>query len=183
MTRRKVWRTFDARPRFGNNYVGLRNRIAILSEAYSYLNFERRVSATEAFVEEIMRFVAANADDIRTLTRSADAEWSRRDTVERRHLIGTAALPDCRWTSSLARSADGQSAVGKPMRTMVESVVTPTSMTVYDRFVSTATRRVPREYIVPVSAIGLHDSVARKLGARHSGGETRRRSAYPSSSS
>ena len=58
---RKVWRTYDPRPRFGNNYVGLRNRIAILSEAYSYLSFERRVRATEAFVEEIMRFVAAHA--------------------------------------------------------------------------------------------------------------------------
>ncbi len=58
---RKVWRTYDSRPRFGNNYMGLRNRIAILSEAYSYLSFERRVRATEAFVEEIMRFVAATA--------------------------------------------------------------------------------------------------------------------------
>jgi hypothetical protein len=47
-----IWRTFDHRPRFGNNYVGLRNRIAILSEAYSYLDFQSRVAATSAFVEE-----------------------------------------------------------------------------------------------------------------------------------
>ena len=47
-----VWRTFDHRPRFGNNYVGLRNRIAILSEAYSYLDFKGRVAVTTAFVEE-----------------------------------------------------------------------------------------------------------------------------------
>src|SRR4029453_10244868 len=38
-----VWRTFDHRPRFGNNYVGRGNRIAILSEAYSYLDFPNRV--------------------------------------------------------------------------------------------------------------------------------------------
>ena len=31
-----AWRTFDARPRFVTNGIGLRNRIAILSEAYSY---------------------------------------------------------------------------------------------------------------------------------------------------
>ena len=47
-----VWRTFDHRPRFGNNYVGLRNRLAILSEAYSYLDFRGRVRVTEVFVEE-----------------------------------------------------------------------------------------------------------------------------------
>ena len=48
-----TWRTFDHRPRFGNNYAGLRNRIAILSEAYSYLDFKGRVEVTEDFVEEI----------------------------------------------------------------------------------------------------------------------------------
>src|SRR5262249_50279051 len=76
-TRPKAWRTFDERPRFGNNYVGLRNRIAVLSEAYSYLDFERRIKVTEAFVEEIMRVVSSHAADIRSLTKRADAEWSR----------------------------------------------------------------------------------------------------------
>ena len=56
-----TWRTFDHRPRFGNNYAGLRNRIAILSEAYSYLDFKGRVEVTEDFVEEIYKSVQANA--------------------------------------------------------------------------------------------------------------------------
>src|SRR5687767_15335348 len=76
--RTRVWRTFDQRPRFGNNYLGLRNRIAILSEAYSYLDFEGRVRATEAFVEEIIRFVGANAREVRSVTARADADWARR---------------------------------------------------------------------------------------------------------
>ncbi|NNE70021.1 MAG: M14 family metallopeptidase, partial [Rhodothermales bacterium] len=33
------WYTFDHRPRFNNNYVGLRNRVAILSEAYAYASY------------------------------------------------------------------------------------------------------------------------------------------------
>jgi Zinc carboxypeptidase len=66
------WRTFDHRPRFGNNYAGLRNRIAILSEAYSYLDFKGRVEVTEDFVEEIWRSAAANAKQIMTLTAQAD---------------------------------------------------------------------------------------------------------------
>ena len=67
-----TWRTFDHRPRFGNNYAGLRNRIAILSEAYSYLDFKGRVEVTEDFVEEICKSVAANAKQIMTLTAQAD---------------------------------------------------------------------------------------------------------------
>src|SRR5215203_3787809 len=62
-----TWRTFDHRPRFGNNYAGLRNRIAILSEAYSYLDFKGRVEVTEDFVEEIYKSVLANAKQIMTL--------------------------------------------------------------------------------------------------------------------
>jgi hypothetical protein len=67
-----TWRTFDHRPRFGNNYVGLRNRIAILSEAYSYLDFKGRIDVTEDFVVEIYKNVAANARQIMTLTAQAD---------------------------------------------------------------------------------------------------------------
>ncbi|MEO7133079.1 MAG: M14 family metallopeptidase [Vicinamibacterales bacterium] len=67
-----TWRTFDHRPRFGNNYAGLRNRIAILSEAYSYLDFKGRVEVTEDFVEEIYKSVAANSRQIMTLTARAD---------------------------------------------------------------------------------------------------------------
>ncbi|HZL94270.1 MAG TPA: M14 family metallopeptidase [Vicinamibacterales bacterium] len=67
-----TWRTFDHRPRFGNNYAGLRNRIAILSEAYSYLDFKGRVEVTEDFVAEIYKAVQANAKQIMTLTAQAD---------------------------------------------------------------------------------------------------------------
>src|SRR5688572_7978991 len=67
-----TWRTFDHRPRFGNNYAGLRNRIAILSEAYSYLDFKGRIDVTEHFVEEIYRSVQANAKQIMSLIAQAD---------------------------------------------------------------------------------------------------------------
>src|SRR6476660_8605630 len=67
-----TWRTFDHRPRFGNNYIGLRNRIAILSEAYSYLDFKGRIDVTSDFVYEIYKSVAANAKQIMTLTAQAD---------------------------------------------------------------------------------------------------------------
>lgn len=68
------WYTFDHRPRFNNNYVGLRNRLAILSEAYAYATFEDRVLASLRFVEEILDFAQEHAARIRALTREADLE-------------------------------------------------------------------------------------------------------------
>ena len=159
----KVWRTYDPRPRFGNNYVGLRNRIAILSEAYSYLSFERRVRATEAFVEEIMRFVASNAADIRALTTGADAALTRDIPPDGGVAFALRPLPTPVDVLVGATDTMVNRRSGKPMRIMIETVATPTSMTVYDGFVATATRRVPPEYIVPASASGLHEIVERTL--------------------
>jgi Zinc carboxypeptidase len=163
-TRQKVWRTFDARPRFGTNYGGIRNRIAILSEAYSYLDFERRVKATEAFTEEIMRFVAAHGDAIRSLTSRADDAWVAGEHAREQGVASALqALPKPVAVLVGAIGSKVNPRSGNSMRTMVESTAIPTSMLVYDRFVSTAMRRVPAEYIVAVSPNGLHDVVERKL--------------------
>jgi hypothetical protein len=163
-TRQKVWRTYDARPRFGNNYIGLRNRIAVLSEAYSYLSFERRVKATEAFVEEIMRFVSGTGGEIRTLTTRSDAESSA-GLSESGVAFALQALPKPVDILVGAIGLETNPRSGKPMRTMIESTATPTSMTVYDRFGVTVTRPVPREYVLRPSADDLHQSIGRLLRA------------------
>ncbi len=159
----KVWRTYDSRPRFGNNYIGLRNRIAVLSEAYSYVSFERRVRATEAFVEEIMRFVAAHGAEISSLTTAADAAQRTETRAEGGVAFALRSLPAPVDVLVGAIDMMVNPRSGKPMRIMIESVATPTTMTVYDGFAATATRRVPTEYIVPATANGLHEIIERKL--------------------
>jgi hypothetical protein len=72
------WNSFDWRPRAGQNYVGIRNRLTILSEAYSYLSFKRRIEVTEDFVDEILKFVDGHRAEIVALTRTLDAEWIKR---------------------------------------------------------------------------------------------------------
>lgn len=66
------WYTFDHRPRFNNNYIGLRNRVAILSEAYSYATFQDRITATSRFVEEVLAYAHANATRIRRVVAEAE---------------------------------------------------------------------------------------------------------------
>ncbi|MFQ5507697.1 MAG: M14 family metallopeptidase, partial [Planctomycetota bacterium] len=73
------WRTYDHRPRFGTNYFGLRNRISVLSEAYSYLSFQDRVRVTRAFVIETLKAAVEQGSRIRKLCAAADARAKGRE--------------------------------------------------------------------------------------------------------
>jgi hypothetical protein len=70
----RAWSTFEHVPRFHNNYVGLRNRFALLSEAYSYATFEDRIKATSYFLEEALSFAHQHAARIKLAVASADRE-------------------------------------------------------------------------------------------------------------
>jgi hypothetical protein len=74
---RDEWRTVLPIPRFGTHYVGLRNRIAILSESYSYASFKDRVLATRAFVQSICEYTAEHKDTVRKLLEEARSAASR----------------------------------------------------------------------------------------------------------
>lgn len=75
---KRRWEAFTHQPRIGQNYVGFRNRFTILSEAYSYLDFRRRVEVTEAFVEEILKYSAAYGAEMAKLASQVDL-----DTIHR----------------------------------------------------------------------------------------------------
>ncbi len=97
------WYSFDARPRFNNNYIGLRNRFAILSEAYSYATFEERIRATYRFIEEILSYARGHAATLRRVVAAADSadvtgrvlslreEFQRTDSVA---ILGPERMPE-----------------------------------------------------------------------------------------
>jgi hypothetical protein len=160
----RVWRTFDGRPRFGNNYAGLRNRISILSEAYSYLDFAGRVRVTEAFVEEIMRFVGANPTEVRSIVAAADADTARIDPAREGGVaFALRALPAPVGILVGAVETVPNPRSGHLMTRMVENVATPTRMADYGVFSATRTSRIPRSYVLAASTSGLHERVAGKL--------------------
>jgi len=160
----RAWRTFDHRPRFGNNYVGLRNRIAVLSEAYSYLDFAGRVKVTEAFVEEVMRYVVTNAPEIRALLSRLDADWtgggSPREAGVAFEIRPLAEAVDI-LVGRVEKKVNPRS--GRTMIAMVEDAATPARMIDYGLFAATRSRRVPRAYLVPAAANGVHTAIAERL--------------------
>ncbi|QDV07594.1 Zinc carboxypeptidase [Planctomycetes bacterium Poly30] len=69
-----AWSTYDSRPRFGTNLMGLRGTVSILSEAYSYLPYEQRVVTTYAFVLECLETLARDAEFIQTFSEPTGDE-------------------------------------------------------------------------------------------------------------
>ena len=68
----KGWETFEPQPRFVTNYVGLRNRLAILDENYVYADFKTRVMGNYHFLKAILDYVSAHRDEIGKLVAEAD---------------------------------------------------------------------------------------------------------------
>jgi hypothetical protein len=143
----KIWRTFDHRPRFGNNYCGLRNRLTILSEAYSYLDFKGRVAVTEAFVEEIFKYSALHAGEIATLIKSVD------DTAVRGRVglqgVEFELKPLDKPVDILVGEVEKVKSPrsGKMMTAMIENKLTPTLMPDYGLFAATKSLAPPRAYL------------------------------------
>jgi Zinc carboxypeptidase len=143
----KIWRTFDHRPRFGNNYCGLRNRLTILSEAYSYLDFKGRVAVTEAFVEEIFKYSALHADEITALIKRVDDDVIR-GRVERQGVefeLKPLEKPASILVGEVEKVKNPRS--GKMMTAMIENKLTPTPMPDYGLFAATKSLALPRAYI------------------------------------
>jgi hypothetical protein len=61
-------------PRYEENYVGLRNRLGILSETFAYLTFEDRIKVARRFVEEIVSWSANHPDRIKQAVAAADKD-------------------------------------------------------------------------------------------------------------
>jgi dipeptidyl aminopeptidase/acylaminoacyl peptidase len=82
-----VWKPYPAQPRFNTQYVGLRNRVGILVESYSYAPYKERILASRAFVRACLDHAAENRVGLRKLLAAAKP----RDTIPLRSKF--AALP------------------------------------------------------------------------------------------
>jgi hypothetical protein len=150
------WETYDARPRFGTNYYGIRGRIAILSEAYSHDTLERRIASTYSFVDEILSLVAEKGAAIRSLTARADSQplsWGRSpDSLQmvavRSELVSSPPMLDV-IREDLDKTGDSSlTQPGVPRGERRTGRYRTVRMPVYDRFTSTLDRMPPAAYVI-----------------------------------
>jgi zinc carboxypeptidase len=142
----RIWATFDNRPRFNNNYVGLRNRFAILSEAYSYATLEDRITATTRFLEEISSYASAHADAIKKITADADKKPLVGTSLGVRAELDRAAEPIEILMGEVSEERNPYS--GQLMYRRVD-VRKPERMIEQGTFKATVTERVPSAYFIP----------------------------------
>lgn len=149
----RVWWAFDHRPRAGQNYVGFRNRLTILSEAYSYLHFRDRVAVTEAFVEEILRYVDAHGGEIMELTARLDREFVEAAQGVDALPIGVEyeirPLPEPVPILVGAVRTEVNPRNGREMRVMVPDSITTVNMLDYAVFEPTRSVPMARVYVLP----------------------------------
>lgn len=61
------WYTYNPLPRYSSNYYGLKNRLGLLSETYSYVDYKTRIDVAEDFVKSTIGFMADHAQDVQQL--------------------------------------------------------------------------------------------------------------------
>jgi dipeptidyl aminopeptidase/acylaminoacyl peptidase len=71
---RTAWETVPPIPRFGLHYLGLRNRLSILCESYSYASYKDRILASRDFVQTILEYVAEHQKQIHQVLADARSQ-------------------------------------------------------------------------------------------------------------
>jgi len=173
----KSWDTYAPLGWYGTNYVGLRGRMAILSEAYSHADFKTRVQVTHDFLVEILVYAAAHAEEIRRVEREAD----RQTTLEGSG-AGAAARPDLAVQYQLAsrgiepvvlavmRPSGDTTRRGRP-RLVPTGEYRTVRIPANVLFTDSVTRPLPVGYLVPAGAedvaalLRLHGIQVQRLDA------------------
>jgi hypothetical protein len=74
----KGWSCYEPQPRFLTNYVGLRNRLAILIENYVHADFKTRVSGNYHFLRAILDCASKHTGELTGMVRKADQRTIKR---------------------------------------------------------------------------------------------------------
>ena len=152
---RRGWYTFDHRPRFNTNYIGLRNRFAVLSEAFSYATFEERIQVTQLFVHEVLDYAYRHAGRLRAVAAAADARDIVGQSLTLRAEPERSAEPVEILLGEMAEERNPLSGAVMLRRTGAQR---PERMYEYGTFRPTVVEIAPRSYFVPV---GLRTVVAK----------------------
>ena len=141
------WYTYDHRARYGINYYGLRNRIGILSEAYSYADFKTRIAATRAFVLTLLEGIVRKKSQAIATMAAADRRASSGNGAiylgTDTHFAEPEFLPIL--TGNVTREGGRK---GKPLRFARVAESTPETLPVARRFRSLKQMRLPTAWAI-----------------------------------
>jgi hypothetical protein len=148
------WETYDARPRFGTNWFGMRGGLAILSEAYSNADLRTRVSATYNFVVEVLRLAV---EERATVFRVRAAGVPRPDSITVRSRLAAPRLEEV-IAEITEPAGEGTGGFSRRRRTGVFRTI---RMPVFDRFAAERREALPIAYLLPPQHAPVADGLRR----------------------
>lgn len=140
--------TYNHHPRYLVNQMGLRNRMAILSETFAHDRFYHRIQASYAFGEQILSYFAKEGATIKALNEAADAKMKTIQgelkglRYKKKALAETFTLKTYDYTSFITE--DGEvSYVRAPGMVYYQGVEN------YSAFEPIEKMRIPKAYYIP----------------------------------
>ena len=146
----RAWRSDAelAKPRYTSTYFGVRNRLGILTETYSYASFEDRIKNTYWFLEESLGWIAKNGATVRKAVAAAEAESIIGTQLSVRQELVRA--PDLRSIVFAPTVSERNPYVAdRPYRRRVPGGETTEMLPFYGTTMPTETSLAPRAWIVP----------------------------------
>lgn len=142
-----AWYSVSTEGRYHTNYVGLRNRIGLLSEATSFMPFQNRVVVTDRFVSLILDELGAKTREVVERSRQADARvvaWGNAPKT----------APELGVRFEFVSRGEEEILLEKKPGTPPDPTSRPKEIArvrlpVYDRFRATRTARLPAAYLLP----------------------------------
>jgi hypothetical protein len=163
----KNFYTYNHHPRYIVNQFGLRNRMAILSEAFAHERFYQRIYSTYTFVYEILDYCNKHAKEIVKINHDAELA-AVKNVIEnagkikkgvRYKMVPTAnKINGFRtYDYNTFTKPDGSKTILK-----TGNVVTFDNVTYYGDFMDTVQSTLPRGYIIPASQSAIADLLMRQ---------------------
>ncbi len=158
-----TYSTYSHLPRYLVNYMGLRNRMAILSETFSHDNFEKRVLSNYLFLVSILEYTGSHGREMNDLVKKADDETIKMieehgGRIEKgvSYAIAAASEPIDLLTRETTEYTDEN---GRTRRKPTGRLLWISDVKHYDHFEPTLMATVPLGYVFP----GELNNVADKL--------------------
>jgi uncharacterized membrane protein YgcG len=158
-----------AKPRYTHTYFGVRNRLGLLTETYSYASFQDRINNTYWFLEEALGFVAKNGETVRKAVATAEAESIIGKQLSVRQQLVRAPEPRA-IVFSPTTSERNPYVADRPYRAMVRGSQTTEMLPVFLTTETTETSLAPRAWIIPNVSSPEPEQPAGGRGAPPAGG-------------
>lgn len=163
----KNFYTYNHHPRYLVNQFSLRNRLAILSEAFSHERFYQRIFSTYAFVTEILEHTNKESKEIQRITKEADEktiqtiknEAGKAKKGVRFKMVPLEQLNDFPTYDYISYTKpDGSKGFYR-----TGNMIAVDGVTYHAKFEATVESTLPKGYIIPAELTGIVENL-RKHG-------------------